>query len=533
MENLYSKVVPASILENTVIAQGVNKITFNVGSDFKFSPGQYVWLEIEKLVSDDPLGNRRAFSISSVPGSEGSISIISRISAGGFKQTLAALKAGDDIRLHGPFGSSFVLDETKNDSLVMIAGGVGISPFLPVIETIKLKNLHIKTHLLYINTSKENTPFLNDLEKLQNDNERFNYVTKFDHFTWEDINNLILKDTGHKKYLISGPQEMVDSVFEVLSQNGVSEDDMLFENYYPTRKNGLTIEKMKEQMKEEGILTQAIQNSTNHTVITDSNGIVLFANKAAQMITGYSESEILGNTPRLWGGIMSPEFYIKLWKEALDGKPFVGEITNRRKSGEIYHAIAHISPIFEKDKEVIGFVGTEEDISERVNSEEDLRQSQYLLNSIVENIPMMIFAKDAKELKFTLFNKAGEMLTGLTREEVVGKNDEALFPKEQADFFIEKDREVIESKKLLDIPEEPIKTKEKGERILHTRKIPLFDLKGNSQYLLGVSEDITEAKANQERLNSKNHELESLNKIMVGRELKMIELKKEIERLKK
>jgi diguanylate cyclase (GGDEF)-like protein/PAS domain S-box-containing protein len=110
---------------------------------------------------------------------------------------------------------------------------------------------------------------------------------------------------------------------------------------------------------------------------------------------------------------------------------------------------------------------------------------------IVENIPHMVFLKDAKNLHYMLFNRAGETLTGIHREELLGRNDADFFPKEQADFFIKKDRETIQNNTLVDIPQEEIQTLN-GTRTLHTKKIVLKDGAGESRYLLGISEDITE-----------------------------------------
>ena len=66
--------------------------------------------------------------------------------------------------------------------------------------------------------------------------------------------------------------------------------------------------------------------------------------------------------------------------------------------------------------------------------------------------------------------------------------------KKQAEFFIEKDRETLKSGRIVDIPEEPIQTRHRGVRILHTKKVPILDTTGNPIYLLGISEDITERK---------------------------------------
>ncbi len=133
-------------------------------------------------------------------------------------------------------------------------------------------------------------------------------------------------------------------------------------------------------------------------------------------------------------------------------------------------------------------------LSERETIEKESRDAEIFLNSIVENLPHMVFVKDAKELKFLRFNKAGEKLLGYSREEMLGKSDYDFFPKEEADFFTTKDRQVLAGCRCVDIPEENLHTRLKGIRILHTKKIPILDSSGEPQYLLGISEDITEKK---------------------------------------
>ncbi len=151
------------------------------------------------------------------------------------------------------------------------------------------------------------------------------------------------------------------------------------------------------------------------------------------------------------------------------------------------------SKTFDDNNNLIGIQIISKNITDRKMAEEALREKDEFLISIIENIPDMIFIKDAKDLKFLQMNRAGEKILGYNRNELIGKNDYDFFPKEQADFFTQKDRAVLESGKLCDIPEEPIETKT-GKHMLHTKKIPLYDKKGRPAYLLGISDDITERK---------------------------------------
>ena len=135
-----------------------------------------------------------------------------------------------------------------------------------------------------------------------------------------------------------------------------------------------------------------------------------------------------------------------------------------------------------------------QEIAEHHRTEEELRKISGFTDSIIEHLPIMLFVKDAESLKIQRFNAAGQQLTGFRADELVGKSDFDLFPEGEAAHFMAKDREVLRERKLVDIPEEVIRTRSGEERILHTKKIPIVDQQGTSRYLVGISEDITELK---------------------------------------
>ncbi|MFN8454410.1 MAG: GAF domain-containing protein [Anaerolineae bacterium] len=141
-----------------------------------------------------------------------------------------------------------------------------------------------------------------------------------------------------------------------------------------------------------------------------------------------------------------------------------------------------------------------------------VQDSQVFLQTIVDNIPSMLFVKETEKLRFVQWNKSSEEIFGLTKAETLGKNDYDFFPKDEADFFTHKDREVLSTGQLLDIPEEPIHTK-KGAYILHTRKIPVFDAEGRPKYLLGISEDITQRKQAEATLQATFAKTQSLYRL--------------------
>ncbi len=167
--------------------------------------------------------------------------------------------------------------------------------------------------------------------------------------------------------------------------------------------------------------------------------------------------------------------------------------------GHIYKAIAYLF-IYR----AIFVTTVEKPYKELEESQEQLRNKNQLLNSIIDNIPHMIFLKSASELRYVLFNKGGEKLLGINSDQFIGRNDYDFFPKEQADFFTQKDRETLQSNELLDIPEEFIQTSQ-GTRILHTKKISLENEEGVPQFLLGISEDITQRKQAEEDIEKLAH----------------------------
>jgi PAS domain S-box-containing protein len=138
----------------------------------------------------------------------------------------------------------------------------------------------------------------------------------------------------------------------------------------------------------------------------------------------------------------------------------------------------------------------------------DVVSANRFLDSVIENIPAMIFVKDAADLRFVRVNRAEEELLGYSRDDLLGKNDYDLFPKNEADFFTANDREVLASGMGKDIPEEPIHTRNKGERLLHTKKIPILDEHGRPRYLLGISHDVTEQKEREREILRLNAALE-------------------------
>jgi PAS domain S-box-containing protein len=153
-----------------------------------------------------------------------------------------------------------------------------------------------------------------------------------------------------------------------------------------------------------------------------------------------------------------------------------------------------VMPIQNADGKTERLLSVARDITEVKRAEADLMAANRFLDSLIDNLPVMIFVKDAVDLRYVRQNRASETLLGISREEMMGKTDRDFFPPEEADFFMARDRETLAAGRLVDIPDEPIHTRLLGVRSLHTMKLPIIDLEGKPEFLLGISVDITERK---------------------------------------
>jgi PAS domain S-box-containing protein len=213
-------------------------------------------------------------------------------------------------------------------------------------------------------------------------------------------------------------------------------------------------------------------------------------------ILGYSKEELLGLT---WAEMTHADDLaadVAMFDQVLAGQRDSYELEKRfiRKDGQLIYLLLYATCLRNPDGTVHHFLASFVDISARKRVGQELRQTNAFFDSIIENIPNMVFIKEAKDLNFVRVNRAGEELMGHSRAELLGKNDHDFFPKAQADFFIEKDRQALRGNEVVDIPEEPLQTRDQGVRILHTRKVPILNAQGEPEFLLGISADITERK---------------------------------------
>ena len=171
----------------------------------------------------------------------------------------------------------------------------------------------------------------------------------------------------------------------------------------------------------------AMDSASNHIIITDVNGMIIYANKVAENMTGYTFEEMKGNTPRLWGGLMPIEHYKKLWQTIkYDHLLFSAEVKNRNKNQEEYYAMMNISPIINANGILTGFISTEENITERKEKDEELEAQKETLaetaakdEALLENIGEGVIAVD-NDRKVIFVNQTAADMLGYDIESLKG-----------------------------------------------------------------------------------------------------------------
>jgi PAS domain S-box-containing protein len=132
-------------------------------------------------------------------------------------------------------------------------------------------------------------------------------------------------------------------------------------------------------------LALAVEQSPVSVIITDMEARITYVNRAFEQTTGYMQSDVLGQNPRLLRSGLTPrETYQQLWETLGRGQSWHGELINRRKNGELYCEIAAIAPIRGATGEITHYVAVMEDITEKRRLNEELEQHRSHLEELVE-----------------------------------------------------------------------------------------------------------------------------------------------------
>lgn len=119
------------------------------------------------------------------------------------------------------------------------------------------------------------------------------------------------------------------------------------------------------------LLSQVVEQIADAVLLTDKQGLIEYVNPAFEAMTGFSQDDVRGRTPRILdSGVQDSAFYQRLWGELLAGHPFHATIANRKKTGEIYHVEETITPITDEAGNLTHFVAVMQDITETWNQQE-------------------------------------------------------------------------------------------------------------------------------------------------------------------
>ncbi len=255
----------------------------------------------------------------------------------------------------------------------------------------------------------------------------------------------------------------------------------------------VTERKRSEQrlVESECFLRAIIDNEPECIKVVDRAGYVMQMNRAGLAAL---EAESLAQVQdRQVFDVIAPECraaYIELHSQVLSGQTVQMEFEVIGLKGRRRLMETHAVPMMVKGEMM--HMAITRDITKQRAAEILLRESRRLLDSIVEHIPIMVFVKRAGDLRFELVNPAGIRLMGCRAADVVGKGNDEIWPKAQADAFTAVDRQVLASDSILEIPEEEMNTASGETRYMHTWKVAIRDEKGEATHLLGITIDITE-----------------------------------------
>jgi len=232
----------STLLDRTEVAEETMSFHFEKPLGFLFKAGQYIDLTLFHSEPGNSNELTHTFSIASSPFAE-ELVITTRMRNTVFKRALSALPIGAEVRIEGPMGS-FTLHNNTARPAVLLAGGIGIAPFLSILSYAAAERLRHPIFLFYANRYLEDAAFMEALWKLGEANPRFRFVPTFTrlpnnyrgwkgetgHFSPEMFSTHVGSLRGPIYYL-AGPPTMVAGACRTLCQAGVDQDDIRTEEF--------------------------------------------------------------------------------------------------------------------------------------------------------------------------------------------------------------------------------------------------------------------------------------------------------------
>lgn len=230
------------LLGREEVAEGTIAFHLEKPAGFEFKAGQYLDVTQISPPEKDNEGIARSLSIASAP-EEKDLIFATRMRNTAFKRVMKTMPLGSELEIEGPYGS-FTLHNNAARPAVLLAGGIGITPFRSMLLQAANKKLPHRLILFYSNRRPEDAAFLEEIQKLQKSNEKFTFVGimtamekstrswngEKDHLSVELIAKYC-KDLSAPIYYVVGPPGMVVSVRKTLNDAGVNDDDIRSEEF--------------------------------------------------------------------------------------------------------------------------------------------------------------------------------------------------------------------------------------------------------------------------------------------------------------
>jgi len=248
----------------------------------------------------------------------------------------------------------------------------------------------------------------------------------------------------------------------------------------------------------------ALNAAANAVVITGKDAQIKWANRAFSKLSGYSLSEAIGHFPKklVKSGMQGQGYYEALWQTILSGEVWHGELVNRRKDGSLYHEEMTITPVPDAQGEITHFIAVKQDITERKQAEELLRESEQRFRQLAENIREAFWMTDPAKNKMLYISPAYEQIWGRTLQSIYDS------PRAWLEAIHGEDRQrVLQAaltKQAVGLYDEEYRiVRPNGEvRWIRDRAFPVRDSGGVVYRIVGVAEDITERKAAEEQIRN-------------------------------
>ena len=271
----------------------------------------------------------------------------------------------------------------------------------------------------------------------------------------------------------------------------------------------------KELRKSRLMMDLLFDSVPNPVWVKDLEGRYMMVNQALAELRDSTPEEMLGKQLSESRGVPPEELeeMEAMDREVLESQKHVSRqnIKVTKPDGAVTRRHMVKAPLIDADGVMIGIAGISTDITELKQAEEDLRSSRELLRTVFDTLPHWIFVKDM-EGRYMMANRAFAEPLGLHPSELVGTTAVEIFlgSEEEQQRFLETDRMVVESNRVVEFPEFTV-TLPNGKRFVkHLIKAPLRNTDGNITGILGVTDDITARRETEEELRSSQRLLQTV-----------------------